>query len=184
MPFLRAETNVFPEDLLAPEAGPNEERQWWAIYTKSRQEKSLARELAAWQIPFYLPLISRKHLIAGKPRRSLVPLFAGYLFLHGTPEERIKALTSNRISQTLPVPDQERLWFDLRQVQQLIASNSPLTIEGRLQPGQKVRVKSGALLGIEGVVAERRAKAKLIVEVKFLQQGVSLEVEDFYLEPI
>ncbi len=34
-------------------------RCWWAVYTKSRQEKALARDLLAHQVPFYLPLVEK-----------------------------------------------------------------------------------------------------------------------------
>ncbi len=84
----------------------------------------------------------------------------------------------------IEVADQDRLVFDLFQVRQLITSDVPLTIESRFAPGQRVRIKSGPMLGVEGIVHERRAVTRLIVEIQFLQQGVSLEIEDFYLEAV
>jgi hypothetical protein len=56
--------DLYPETLL-DEADETEivegasARYWWAIYTKSRQEKALARDLLAYQIPFYLPLVEK-----------------------------------------------------------------------------------------------------------------------------
>ena len=37
---------------------------------------------------------------------------------------------------------------------------------------------------MEGTVLVRRGKTRLIVSVTFLQQGASVEVDDFNLEPI
>jgi hypothetical protein len=37
---------------------------------------------------------------------------------------------------------------------------------------------------LEGTVLVRRGKTRLIVSITFLQQGASVEVDDFNLEPI
>jgi transcriptional antiterminator RfaH len=182
MPILKEEPSLFPETLLdtASEAG---ERRWMAIYTKARQEKSLARELLKLQIPFYLPLVRKVSVSKGRKRTSLVPLFGGYIFLFGSEEERGKSLTTNRISRILPVDDPDQLVFDLRQLRQLISSNAPLTVESRLGPGQRVRVRQGAFAGLEGTVLKRRGETRLLVSINFLQQGASVEIDDFMLDP-
>ena len=50
--------------------------------------------------------------------------------------------------------------------------------------GQRVRVKNGSLLGIEGTIVCRRGEDRLLVAVEFLQQGVSILISDFQVEPI
>ena len=153
MPILEAEAQMYPDNLLGRavsdnvrEAGTdNGDRNWWGLMTRSRQEKAVARYLLAREVPFYLPLIWKDHFVRGRRIRSHLPLFTNYLFLYGTPEERVTALQSNRLSQTLPVVDQSGLLNDLLNIQRLIASGVPLTPEGRLQPGRRVRVKSGVM---------------------------------------
>jgi hypothetical protein len=66
----------------------------------------------------------------------------------------------------------------------LIDSGAALTIESRLEANQPVRVRAGALMGMEGIVVRRKNQTRLVVWVKMLQQGVSLEIEDYLLEPI
>jgi transcriptional antiterminator RfaH len=184
MPILPVEPCQFPDELLHEPSIDGPPRQWYAVYTRARQEKALARELWRWQIPFYLPLVPRNLLIRGRPVQSHVPLFVGYLFLFGTNDERVRALSTNRISQVLTIPDPQQLKHDLRQVQRLIEADAPLTVESRLAPGQRVRIRSGSLLGLEGVVESRRGTCRLVVAVNFLQQGVSIEVDDFLVEPL
>lgn len=190
MPILSAEITIFPDDLFANPTFAEEVSAeagkpcWWAIYTKSRQEKSLARQLLAHKLPFYLPLIPKDRSVRGRRTRSYVPLFAGYVFLFGNEEDRTHALTTNRISRTLPIADQAGLYRDLRQVCHLIATDAPLTIERRLMPGRRVRVKSGAMMGLEGTVISRRGDCRLLLAVNFLQQGASVAIDDFMLEPL
>jgi len=184
MPIHPAETSVFPENLLETAPVESPERCWRVVYTKARQEKALARELLKYEVPFYLPLIPRDHLIRGKRVRSLLPLFAGYVFLFGSEEDRLRTLKTNRTSRILPVDDQAQLLRDLAQIRQLIATDAPLTVERRLAPGRRVRVKSGAMLGLEGTVLSRRGHTRLLVAVNFLQQGASVAIDDFMLEPL
>lgn len=186
MPIHKEEPSLFPENLLDPPGDsplvvPGD-RRWMAVYTKSRQEKSLARELLKYQIPFYLPQIKNTTIVSGRRRTSFMPLFAGYLFLLADEAERVRSLTTNRISRILEVEDAEQLVRDLQQIKRLIDSNAPLTIERRLAPGQKVRIKQGALMGMEGTVLTRRGETRLLVCVNFLQQGASIEVQDYQLE--
>jgi transcriptional antiterminator RfaH len=184
MPILSAETSLHPPDLLEDFATVSAERRWWALHTKPRQEKSLARQLLALESPFYLPLIPRVRSSGNRRVKSLLPLFGGYLFLFGTDEERIQSLATNRVAQILPILQTDQFRQDLQNIRDLIAAGVPLTPEGRLQPGRRVRVKSGSLMGLEGVVLSRRGEDRLLVAVHFLEQGVSIQINDFQVEAI
>ena len=184
MPILLAEPQSFPADLLSGSSDQPSDRHWWVLQTRSRQEKSLARDLLSRDIPFYLPQVRQTAIIRGRRRTSFIPLFTGYLFLFGNESERYTSMTTNRISSVLPVPDAVQFQRDLQQIWQLIESNTPLTTEGRLKAGDRVRVKKGALAGVEGTVIDRRGQCRLLVAVHLLQQGVSMEIDDYMLEPI
>ncbi len=154
-------------------------------YTPRRdRRRHWRRDLVERSVPFYLPLVERTTLVRGKRVPSLSPLFSGYVFLCADDDERLQALRTNRTSQLVTVLDQDRLRRDLRQVQRLIVARAAVTLEKRLSPGQRVRVKSGSFLGIEGIVEERRGGCRLIVEVSFLQQGVSVEIDELQVEAI
>jgi transcription antitermination factor NusG len=164
--------------------GESLDRRWWAVYTKARQEKAFARDLLRHEIPFYLPVVKKTLVYRGRRVRSRVPLFGGYVFLFGTDDERGTSLATSRVSRMLPVGDPEKLRSDLRELQRLIDAGIPLTIEGRLAPGRRVRVRRGPFEGIEGTVVKRRSGMRLVVHVDFLQQGASVEIEDYMVEPI
>ncbi len=184
MPLLKEEPSLFPENLLADCLGETTDRRWWVIYTKARQEKALSRELFASGIPFYLPLIKNTRVTRGRKRISYIPLFSGYIFLFATDAERLRSMTTNRISRILSVNDAAQLVFDLGQLRRLIASDAPLSVERRLAPGDRVRIKQGPLMGLEGTVLVRRGVTRLLVSVNFLQQGASVEVDDYLLEGV
>ena len=59
MPLLDAEPPLFPLDLFDDKIDQAvvQDKTWWVLHTKPRQEKSLARELFRREVPFYLPQV-------------------------------------------------------------------------------------------------------------------------------
>jgi transcriptional antiterminator RfaH len=186
MPILPPEPDIFPPTLLDPiEESNADPSKWWAVYTLSRREKELMRRLRAMRICHFGPMVEhRNRSPQGRVRTSLVPLFAGYVFLCGSEADRHQAMTTNCISRCLAVDDCSQLVYDLRQIRRLILSGKPLTPESQLEAGMRVRIRSGAMAGMEGMVLKRRGGDRLLVAVQFLQQGASVQLEDFEVERI
>lgn len=187
MPVLASETALYPEGLLGEpflEDSPttsHSQRCWWVMHVKPRQEKSLARQLLAGQVPYYLPLVAHRFRSRDRILTSQVPLFPSYVFVLGSREERLKALTTNRIVRALEVGDQSRLWHDLRQIRALVESGAPITPEERLAPGDLVQITSGALTGLCGKILRTASGRRFVVQVDFIQRGASVVLDDFVL---
>lgn len=181
MPLLELEPYVCPPNLLsdADEAG-----QWWALHTRPRAEKSLARRLLARHIAFFLPLYHREWRSGGRLRSSYLPIFPSYIFLRGDGEARQHALETNLVVRALEVNDQIRLDQDLRRVYQLVVSGSPLSPEERLVSGARVEILSGPLAGMAGTILRRGKHKRFLVEVEFLQRGVSITLESWMFRPL
>jgi transcriptional antiterminator RfaH len=176
MPLLKSEPDCFPEDLLDQKPG---ELPWWVCYTRSRQEKQLMRMLRNLGVSHYAPIISRRYRSpAGRVRESFLPLFANYVFVCGDEMARYHAVCSGCVSSTGAVPDPAQLVEDLRQIQLLIQTGAPLSPESRIDPGDLVRVRSGQFAGFEGRVIRRHQQTLLIVEVRFMNQGASVALDD------
>lgn len=181
MPILGEEPDIFPATLLVePSSDP-----WWVVYTRSRQEKQLMRKLRGVQVGHYCPLIARRSRSpAGRVRTSYLPLFTNYLFVQAPSELRIKVLETNCVSRILDVTDPSLLIHDLQQIHNLILTGAAVSPEDRIEAGTRIRVKSGPFKGYEGYVVQRHGKTTLIVDVRFMNQGASVEIEDCQLEPI
>ncbi len=183
MPILPPEPDCHPADLLESEGlaeGP-----WWLAYTKSRQEKKLMRELRQLNVQHYGPQVSqRRRSPAGRVRESYAPLFNNYVFIYGDDQARYEAICTGTVTKMTSVTDTDKLVSDLLQINGLINLGVPLTVEARLMPGQRVRVKTGVFKGYEGVVVQRHQETHLIVAVQFMEQGVSVKLDDCQLEPL
>jgi transcriptional antiterminator RfaH len=181
VPILAKETEVFPPDLLDGDVQVNGQR-WWVAHTKPRQEKSLARQLLAKKVGFFLPQMDRSRRVRGKTVHSYSPVFASYLFVYGSEEERVDSLSTNRVVQMLRTEDQDGLHRDLQQVRRLTESGLPLYPESKLEPGTPVRIVKGSLTGLTGEVITRQGRHRFQVSVDFIQKGVSVELEADALE--
>ena len=184
MPLLPAETYLFPDGLLKGAAAPAEGRRWIVLHTKPRGEKSLARRLVGRGIGFFLPLYHRQWRSSGRLRSAFLPLFPGYLFLHGDDDARRDALETNLIVRVLPVADQPRLHGELQRVHQMMEHGTALAPHDRLAPGTRVEIISGPLCGMEGKILRRGKRIKFFVEVHLLQRGVSAEIESWMFRPL
>jgi len=151
---------------------------WRAAYTKPRQEKLLAWDLQRLGIPYFLPLLQRDVVSAGRRRTGVYPLFASYLFFAGDDAARLEALKTDRIVRLLdPQPAQQAEFR--RQLsaicRALRAAPSTVRFHPHAVRGTRVVVRAGALQGVEGIVLEDRSPKRLWIGVSLL--GVSATVE-------
>ena len=160
------------------------EGRWWVAHTRARCEKAFAWDLLNHGIGYFLPLVERTTISGGKRRHVLMPLFPSYVFFCGSDEDRYKAMTTNRLCQTLEVCDQSGLVEDLAAIEKALSNKAELDLYPFAVQGRRCRIRGGPFQGIEGVVVHRKAVARLVLEVGFLGQGASLEIDADLLEPV
>ncbi len=184
MPLLPPEPFVYPDDLLTCSvAPPEQETRWWVLHTRPRTEKALARNLFQRQQGFFLPLYKKQWRSNGRLQTSHVPLFPGYVFLRGDAASRLAALQTNQVARVLDVPNGAELQADLHHVYQVMEKGLPMAPEERLQPGALVTITACPLAGLQGKILRRDKRLRFVIEVHFIQQGASVEVEGWMLEP-
>lgn len=186
MPILHEETDLFPCNLL-DEQEPDSlmpPGEWRVLYTKPRHEKSVARHLLAHEVPFYLPLQRKTAFYRGRTITSLMPIFPSYVFSFTSDDQTDIPWKANHVISMLNVHDGEQLRRELLQIRQLVECGTPVTLESRIVPGNRVRVRLGSLAGLEGTVLKRHGETRLLVSVHFLQRGASVAIDDYMLEVI
>jgi transcriptional antiterminator RfaH len=185
MPTLPAEPCVYPGDLLAgsgpdPAAGTG----WRVLHVKPRQEKSLARDLLAREIGFYLPLARRDRPTRGRTTAAELPLFPGYVFLYADTDGYAAALGTGRVVRGLAVVDQTRLWDDLRRLHRVLDAGLPVAPTDRLGPGRTVEIATGPLAGCRGTVVRAAGGDRFVVEVTVLNRGAAVSCDGLALRPL
>jgi transcription antitermination factor NusG len=158
--------------------------QWWVAHTKSRFEKAFAWDLLHRGIAYFLPMIERVRLARVRRYRVMEPLFPSYVFFCGTADDRYVAMTTNRLCQTLDVPDHQTLVRELGTIETALVGKAPLDPYPFAAVGRRCRVIAGPFLGLEGTVIQRNGVTRLVLQVSMLGQGAALDVDASMLEAV
>jgi transcription antitermination factor NusG len=163
------------------------EPKWFAVYTNSRHEKRVAQHLTQREIEYYLPLYKAQRKWSDGSRVTLdLPLFPGYLFVHIKRNERglvlgvpgTLAVVGGTGGEPAPLPDAAidalRTGLHLRH-----AEPHPM-----LTVGQRARIRSGALAGMEGIVVRKKNSCRVILTLEHIQRSIAVEVDGDDLEPL
>ena len=183
MPILKKDTDINPPDLLGSKIQDFPDRQWFALYTKPRQEKILLRRLFNGGKSFCGLLVpNRSRMPAGRMKTSYEPLFPGYVFLHGTHEDRYDAVCSGCVLQVLDVFDGESLCSDLKRIHDAICNGYRVMRAEAIHNGQRVRVLAGPLTGQTGVLLYKKGQSRLVLSLEFIQQSAMVEIDSSIVE--
>jgi transcription antitermination factor NusG len=131
----------------------------------------------------FLPLSTQTKYYSHRKRVSELPLFPGYVFVRAAPEPLWGAMPTGKVVRLIPVADQSGLAADLLQVYRALSEGSGVTRVARLPVGSPVRVSSGPLRDVIGLVEREGGRGRLVIAVRALGQGVSVEIESDLLEP-
>ena len=155
-------------------------RRWSILHTRARQEKAVARELAARGVSFFLPSFHEAtHHGHGSARRKVDVervVFPSYVFAFARVEEVYGIDRAGRLAGIIRVSDQERLQDELRSLGRALATAAGFDPYPHLVRGTPVVVRSGPLEGVRGVVSDRLAAGRLILEVGLLGQAITVEL--------
>ncbi|MCZ6836570.1 MAG: hypothetical protein O7G85_12410 [Planctomycetota bacterium] len=157
---------------------------WHVLHTKSRQEKALARMLDAADIHYELPLVKLVRMYGHRKRVVMEPLFSNYLFVQGSTEVTYFAMSSKRVANVIPVPDQDSFIRDLEQIRKALGNGAELNPYRFLTVGRRVRVTAGPFKDVEGLIEDKPKPDRLILQVEALSRAASLEIDASLLEPV
>ena len=69
-------------------------------------------------------------------------------------------------------------------VRTLVTEQLPCHPHPFLKTGQRVRIRGGALDGIEGIFLSRQGERRLVISVDAMQRSLAIQVEGYDVEPI
>jgi transcription antitermination factor NusG len=157
---------------------------WFVAHVKPRREKKLVEYCGRQAISATLPCYDSAHKYRGKTVVFRKPLFPGYVFLQLKADQRPTIRQNEHVAKLLEVIDQETFQKQLDQI--LIALESKLGV--RLAPaisqGMRVRIRSGPLQGIEGLVETRQGMSTVLLRLDFINQAAAVKIDAEHLELI
>lgn len=161
---------------------------WYAASTHSNFEKRVAADLASKGVSAYLPVFHEVHRWKDRYKKVDLPLFPGYVFVRISDSDASQVTVrrtqgvvrilgcAGRIER---IPD-----LEIESVQRLISAEVPYLPHPFLREGCMVRVKRGALKGLEGLLVRVKSNVRLVISVNLLSQSVATEIDTCDVEVI
>lgn len=181
MPTLPPMPDRFPADVLAQ--GTSSREPWRVARTRARQEKKLARWLAARELAYFLPLRCKTRNWRGRRISSQEPLLPGYVFFVANDDQARVAMTSGSIVDRLDVANQPALLAELRALDRLAASGRALNEAPGLLPSREVEIRAGPLAGLRGFVAAA-APGRIVIRLEILGRSLEVAVDETEVEAV
>jgi len=158
---------------------------WYAVYTWARHEKRVKDQLDVRQIRCALPLYRVVRRWSDRRKEVELPLFPSYIFVHLPPSGRGRVLEIPGVvsfvslhGKPLPLPQDQIGPF-------LCSSGEGIRLEPHpyLQVGRNVRLRSGAMAGLEGTLLRKKEGLRLVISIEMLMRSVAVEVDATDVEP-
>jgi transcription antitermination factor NusG len=152
---------------------------WFALQVRVRHESDVAAHLQGKGYEWFLPLYKRRKRWSDRIKETEAPLFPGYLFCRFNPQDRLPILKTPGVTQIVgynrvPVPLDET---EINAIRRLVSSGVPNQPCSFFQVGSRVRIETGALRGIEGILLELKGKRRLVLSISLLQRSVAVEID-------
>ena len=165
-------------------AGPG---PWCALYTRHQHESTVAKILTTKGVNVFLPTYRTLRRWKDRNKQLVLPLFPGYVFCTYESERRIQILSTPGVHQivtnggTLPaeIPSDE-----IHAIRRAV--ESPLRLEPHpyLKGGDVVRIKSGPLEGLEGIVSRSKDAFRVVLSVEMLGKSAAVDIDAASVERI
>jgi len=155
-----------------------DERRWYAVFTAPRNEKSVVRHLDLREIECFLPTYETLRLWKNRQRVKVeLPLFPTYLFVCIDRRQRTQVLGSPGVLQIvgncrepLPLPDSEIEFLRSEFCRRRAEPYREFVV------GQRVRVRTGLMQGIEGVLVRKNNSLRFVLTLTLINQHAAVEV--------
>jgi transcription antitermination factor NusG len=173
---------------LPTESDKTEVESWYGLQTRPRHEKIVARRLEERGVTTFLPLVTEVHRWSDRKKSVEMPLFGCYVFAKFMPNrtERLRVLRVDGVfglvgarGEGTPIPDVE-----IDSVRTLMKEHPSCSSHPFLKIGQRVRLRSGALDGVEGILVSRNGDRTLVISVNAIQRSLAVRVEGYQIEAL
>lgn len=160
--------------------------QWYAVCTRSNHERRVAVQFAERGVENFLPQYESVRRWKDRKVHLKMPLFPGYVFVHLALHHRLTVLQVPGVARLVgfagrpsPVPEEEFAKIRGFLKQGLRAEPHPY-----LKAGRRVRVRSGPLEGMEGIVLRRKNGCRLVISLELIQRAMSVDVNSTDVEAV
>jgi len=168
-----------------PGSNDTDEARWFAAYTAPRHEKHVSQQMRRRGIQNFLPLYKSMRRWKDRRKELELPIFPGYVFVRIAPRERMGVLQAPGVvylvsfqGRPAALPDVE-----IDTLQRQLSQGGGFQPHPFLTIGRRVRVHSGPMAGVEGILIRKKDKFRIVISIEMIRQSVAIEVDQADVEP-
>jgi transcription antitermination factor NusG len=169
-----------------PSIHRNEQKPWYAAYTFAKHEKRVVQQLGEHRIQSFLP--TYRSVRRWKDRKKILelPLFPSYVFVQMDLSERVNLLRLPGVLslvcfQGQPTPVDS---LEIENLRHGLADQTIVHPHPYLKTGRRVRIRSGAMAGVEGVLVRKKDCARVVLSISLLQRSVCVDIDEADVDPV
>jgi len=162
------------------------ETHWYAAYTLANHEKHVTAQLTERSVEHFLPLYESLRRWKDRRVRLHLPLFPGYVFVRLALRDRLQVLQVPSVVRLVgfsghpaALPEEEIEALRTSMAMRLRAEPHPY-----LTVGRHVRIKSGPLAGVEGILIRKKNAFRVVLSLDFILRSAAVEVDASDVESI
>ncbi len=156
----------------------NNEKIWFALYTKPRSEFKASQQLAGVEVEHYLPTITRLKQWSDRKKKVTEPLIRGYIFIYATENQRLASVEQPSIVRCVfdgghpaSIPE-----WQIDNIRKMLSLKSEIIVYNGIVSGTKVKIKNGPFEGVVGIVTNNEMGKSISISIDLLNRSVITRV--------
>jgi transcription antitermination factor NusG len=152
---------------------------WCAVHTRHQHERKVAATLSKHGFQTLLPMYDTVRRWSDRKKQITLPLFPGYVFFVDEAARRLQVLCTPGVHSILMaggtpavIPGEE-----IAAIRRAVESPLRVTPHPFLKNGDVVRITSGPLAGLEGIVSREKGVFRVVLSVEMLGRSAAVEID-------
>jgi len=168
-----------------PHPSSDEIKKWYVAYTYPKAERKVKTKLDTIGIQSFLPMHQVVRAWSDRNKKLTIPLFPNYIFIHISETKRHETFLIKEIIRYVSFEGKPATVHDatIDSLKKILNNKVEIDVENYIKEGTRVKINRGPFTGIEGIVAERNGKTRLIIHIKALQRSVAINISAGDVEP-
>jgi transcription antitermination factor NusG len=152
--------------------------KWFVVYTRPKAERKVASSMAEMGLDSYLPLCKVMRQWSDRRKMIEIPLFPNYVFVKATDSHRGKLFTIKELVKFVLIDKKPAVIRDseIDSIKKVLDEGTEVGVGDYFQEGMRVKLTTGRLAGVEGVVIKQNNHSRLLIRIDGLMRAISINV--------
>ncbi len=162
-------------------------KKWYVLYTRSRFEKKVLKEMEQLGVECYLPLHRKLKQWSDRKKWVEEPLFRSYIFIKIHKDEYYKVLEVNGVINFISFEGRAAIVRDdqIEILKRILFSDTEFIVSNdEINPGTEIEIIYGSLKGLKGQLIKYKSKKKVIVKIESINHSLLLNIGRQFIKKI